>query len=266
MCAPEWRIRRNLRSTRNLAAWLRCALCRNGHLDPNMNRTLAIGDIHGCIDALLTLERFVGFHCTDTIVTLGDYIDRGPDSCAVIDWLLHAQKKLSLRPLRGNHDIMMVESRTKRESMRDWMAAGGESTLRSYSPFDDDRGSLVDVPDSHWDFLENQLLSYYETENHFFVHANALPEIPLSEQPAFYLYWQDFGDPCRHECGKVMVCGHSSQKSGLPKSNGDAICIDTFVYGDGWLSCLDVETCMVWQSNENGETRQFHLDENEISS
>jgi serine/threonine protein phosphatase 1 len=228
-------------------------------------RILAIGDIHGCINALQTLEQFAEFRPVDTIVTLGDYIDRGPDSCAVIDWLLHAQKKLSLKPLRGNHEIMMLESRSKPECMLDWMAVGGESTLRSYSPFENDGGSLVDVPDSHWDFLEHHLLPYFECDTHFFVHANALPDIPLDEQPAFYLYWQEFGDPCRHECGKIMVCGHSSQKSGVPKSNGDAICIDTFACGGGWLSCLDVETGTVWQSNENGDTRRFNLRENLIA-
>jgi len=230
-----------------------------------MTRTLAIGDIHGCINALQTLERFVGFNRADTIVTLGDYVDRGPDSCAVIDWLIQAQSKLSLKALRGNHDIMMLDSRTKPDCMRDWMAAGGESTLRSYSPFDGDAGSLVDIPDSHWDFLE-QLLPYYESETHFFVHANAVPDIPLAEQPAFYLYWQDFGDPCRHDCGKIMVCGHTTQKSGIPRSNGDAVCIDTFAYGDGWLSCMDVGTGTVWQSNENGDTRELQLNENGIAT
>ena len=230
-----------------------------------MTRTLAIGDIHGCINALLTLEQFVQFDRSDTIVTLGDYVDRGPDSCAVIDWLIHAQTKLSLNPLRGNHDIMMLESRTNPDCMADWMAAGGESTLRSYSPFDGDAGSLMDIPDSHWEFIA-QLLPYYESATHFFVHAGALPDLPLAEQPNFYLYWQDFGNPCRHESGKVMVCGHTTQRSGLPKSNGDAVCIDTFVYGDGWLSCLDVESGTVWQSNENGDTRQFHLNENEIAT
>ena len=231
-----------------------------------MKRTLAIGDIHGCINALLTLERFVNFGPSDTVVTLGDYIDRGPDSCAVLDWLIHAATKLTLKPLRGNHDIMMLESRTNSDSKRNWMAAGGESTLRSYSPFEGDAGSLIDVPDTHWSFLDSHLMPYYESENHFFVHANALPNIALPEQPPFYLYWQDFGDPCRHECGKIMVCGHSSQKSGLPKNNGDAICIDTYAYGGGWLSCLDVDNGTVWQSNENGETRTFHINESGIAT
>ena len=227
-----------------------------------MTRTLAIGDIHGCINALLTLERFVQFKHDDIIVTLGDYIDRGPDSCAVVDWLIYTQSKLSLKPLRGNHDIMLLDSRSNQESMHDWMAAGGESTLRSYSPFDGDSGPLVDIPDTHWEFMESQLLSYYETDSHFFVHANAISDIALSEQPPYYLYWQNFGDPSRHQSGKIMVCGHSSQKSGLPKTNGDAICIDTFAYGGGWLSCLDVETGTIWQSNENGDTRQFNLKDN----
>jgi len=54
-----------------------------------------------------------------------------------------------------------------------------------------------------------------------------------------------------------MVCGHTPHLSGLPQSNGHSICIDTWVYGDGWLSCLDVESGTIWQANEAGETRSL---------
>ncbi|MEZ6139349.1 MAG: metallophosphoesterase family protein [Zavarzinella sp.] len=226
-----------------------------------MARTLAIGDIHGCINALLTLEKFVGFQESDTIITLGDYVDRGPNSCAVIDWLIFTNQKRKLIPLRGNHDLMMLKASTDRKWKHDWMAAGGEATLRSYSPFDHDPGSMVDIPETHWDFLENHLLPYYETDTHIFVHANLLPDLPMSEQPEYYLYWQDFDDNSGHESGKIMVCGHNSQKSGRPKLNGNAVCIDTYVYGSGWLTCLDVGTGKVWQSNENGDTRVYILQE-----
>lgn len=58
-----------------------------------------------------------------------------------------------------------------------------------------------------------------------------------------------------------MVCGHSSQKSGLPLNHGHAICIDTWACGQGWLTCLDVESGKVWQANEARETRHFSLDD-----
>jgi len=58
-----------------------------------------------------------------------------------------------------------------------------------------------------------------------------------------------------------MVCGHTSQKSGLPVNLGHAICIDTWAYGTGWLTCLDVTSGRVWQANQAGEQRTAWIDE-----
>lgn len=226
-----------------------------------MPRHLAISDIHGCYDALCTLCDFVGLRNDDILITLGDYVNRGPNSNAVLDWLVHHDALHQLQPLRGNHDIMMVNARENDSEYRKWIDVGGDATLRSYAPFEGDKGSLVDIPDAHWDFLTNRLLPYFETETHFFVHANAYPEMPLNEQPDFMLYWERFDDPPLHESGKTMVCGHTSQKSGLPVTNDHAICIDTKAYSAGWLSCLHVEAGIIWQANQRGESRQLYLDE-----
>ncbi len=225
-----------------------------------MGRHLAIGDIHGCFTALRTLCDFVGLRSDDTIITLGDYCDRGPDTHAVLDWLILMKTKHQFYPLRGNHDLVMVKARDDDAERDRWLKFGGDATLQSYAPFEGDPGSVSDVPDLHWEFLSNELLPYYESENHFFVHANAFPEVPLEEQPDFMLYWERCYDPPRHVSGKIMVCGHTSQKSGLPFTNGNAICIDTWVYGDGWLTCLDVDSGMIWQANQRAETRQLWLD------
>jgi serine/threonine protein phosphatase 1 len=56
-----------------------------------------------------------------------------------------------------------------------------------------------------------------------------------------------------------MVCGHTAQKSGLPRDHGHAVCIDTWVYGKGWLTCLDVATGEFWQANQRGQTRAGRL-------
>jgi serine/threonine protein phosphatase 1 len=56
-----------------------------------------------------------------------------------------------------------------------------------------------------------------------------------------------------------MVCGHSIQESGYPLNLGHSICIDTWAYGDGWLSCIDVDSEKIWQANESGDTRSFLL-------
>jgi len=222
-----------------------------------MARHLAIGDIHGCISALTTLVDFVALRDDDIIVTLGDYIDRGPDSRAVLDFLIALGKSHHHVPLRGNHEIMMLDARHKKSWRHAWMSYGGEATLRSYAPTQDSAGSFADIPESHYDFLENRLVSYYECDTHFFVHANADAHIALNDQTDPTLYWKKYKDPAPHCSGKIMVCGHTPHLSGLPQSNDHSICIDTWVYGDGWLSCLDVESGTVWQANEAGDTRSF---------
>jgi serine/threonine protein phosphatase 1 len=222
-------------------------------------RHLAVGDIHGCFKALTTLAAFVPLQPDDVLITLGDYVNRGPDSCAVLDWLIAYQKKAQLVALRGNHEIMMLQARSDDEALQCWLQCGGDAALTSYSPFGDS-GKLADVPDEHWRFLEEDTHAWHETDTHFFVHANAYPDCPLAEQPDFMLYWESFDNPPPHQSGKVMVCGHTSQKSGLPRNAGHAVCIDTWACGKGWLTCLDVGSGRYWQANQGGETRASWLE------
>ena len=219
-----------------------------------MTRHLAIGDIHGCITALTALVGFVDLRSDDTIVTLGDYVDRGPDSCAVLDFIISLGGSHQLVPLRGNHEIMMLDARDKKSWLGPWLSYGGEATLQSYG------GSFDDIPDAHVDFLENKLRSYYECESHIFVHANLAPNVALADQPDAALFWQKYKDPGPHCSGKTMVCGHTAQQSGMPLSNGHSVCIDTWAHGEGWLTCLDVGSGTVWQANEAGDTRTMELD------
>lgn len=219
-----------------------------------------MGDIHGCFNALCTLAAFVPFRPEDKIITLGDYVNRGPDSYAVLDWLIAQRKTGNLIALRGNHELIMLQARESDEAFRVWQEVGGDATLASYSPFGD-AGRIVDIPDSHWEFIEQGTRSWFEIETHFFVHASADPDCPLADQPDFMLFWEGFDNSVPHNSGKIMVCGHTSQKSGKPKTIGHAICIDTWAYGRGWLTALDVDSGKYWQANQRSETRSGWLDE-----
>jgi serine/threonine protein phosphatase 1 len=224
-------------------------------------RNLAVGDIHGCYKALETLAAFVPFSSDDLIITLGDYVDRGPDSRGVLDWVIARHLAGTLIALRGNHELMMLEARHNTQAFKVWLRAGGDATLASYS-----RAAVgldqIDIPESHWRFLKENLRGWFETENHFFVHAGAYADSPLDQQPDFMLYWESFDNPAPHESGKVMVCGHTSQQQGKPVSVGHAVCIDTRAYGeDGWLTCLDVASGRYWQANQKGETRTDWLED-----
>lgn len=229
-----------------------------------MPRTLAIGDIHGYLNALETLVDFVSLKSDDILITVGDYVDLGPDSAGVIEWLIQKFDEGQLVPLRGNHDIMMLDALDDGEWEGGWQSLGGDKTLDSYRRFgfDPEKDGL---PERHRRFLESDCRKIHVTDNHFFVHAFAHFRRRLDDQPDHIVYWkkwESWADPHPHVSGKTMICGHTSQKSGSPRSIGHAVCIDTWVYGKtGWLTCLDVDTGELWQARESGETRMGWLDE-----
>lgn len=227
-----------------------------------MPRTLAIGDIHGCFTALISLVRAVALEDDDMLITLGDYVDRGPHSRDTLNWLVERSKRGNHIALRGNHDATMIEARSSWTTFENWMTWGGDATLQSYGwdGVSNEWTSLV--PDAHWEFLEHTTRLYCETARHFYVHGNAYHDMPLAEQPEHMVLWEKFDHRPPHENGKMMVCGHTAQKSGVPLYIGHAICIDTKVYDDaGWLTCFDVDTGVFWQANEAGDTRAGHVDE-----
>jgi serine/threonine protein phosphatase 1 len=224
-------------------------------------RILAIGDIHGCRTALDHLLNLIKLRPGDQLITLGDYIDRGPDSKGVIDRLIPLHVAGQLVPLRGNHELMMLGAKEGGLSeLGFWLHCGGAEALLSYAEPGKDP-TLEDVPATHWHFVKHTCLDWYELDSHFFVHANVHPGLPLDQQLSQFLHWEIL-KPLWHipHCsGKVMICGHTQQKSGEPLNLTSAICIDTWAYGGGWLTCLDVMTGEYWQANQLGETRMGKL-------
>jgi serine/threonine protein phosphatase 1 len=222
-------------------------------------RLLALGDIHGCTLAFDTLLELVRLSNDDQLVTLGDYVDRGPDSKGIIERLLGLHRKGQLVPLRGNHDQMMLDVYKGELDQKVWESCGGSTTLASYPGH---ALTWVDnVPKDHWHFLEEVCVDWYETDSHFFVHANVDPGLPLEDQPLFMLHWEKLFESTPHMSGKIMVCGHTPQKDGKPLNLGHAICLDTWVYAPaGWLTCQELETGKYWQANQLGEKRTGTLE------
>ncbi|RAQ39404.1 serine/threonine protein phosphatase [Arthrospira sp. O9.13F] len=225
-------------------------------------RILAIGDIHGCSKAFDTLIDMVSIQPDDRVITLGDYVDRGPDSKGVIDRLIYLYNQGQLIPLRGNHEIMMLAARSHPNSLDTWKICGGQQTILSYQNSSRKKPKINHILPEHWEFVEQTCLDYWEEETHFFVHANVAPNIPLSKQSNDHLFWEKFYSAKPHYSGKIMVCGHTSQKSGKPVNFGYAICLDTRVYSPkGWLTCLDINTGKIWQANQQGKRRESWINE-----
>lgn len=215
-------------------------------------RLIAIGDIHGCRLALETLIEAIAPTEQDTIVTLGDYIDRGPDSRGVIDTLVELGKSCQLVGILGNHEEMMLEVLQRGASHHAWLRYGGVETLESYG-FD---GDLDFLPESHQRFLDS-LGDYFSMDDYFFTHAAYDPEVPLEKQEIEMLRWYSLtnGIPPRHQSGLTAVVGHTANREGEILNSGHLICLDTYCYGGGWLTAMDMNSREVWQANRRGELR-----------
>lgn len=219
-------------------------------------RVIAIGDIHGCSLALAALVDEIAPTEDDVIVTLGDYVDRGPDSRGVIDQLLSLGGRTQLVPLIGNHEVMMLNALNAAASgqltseTHMWLGCGGQETMESYG------GHPNDIPRSHLEFIKN-CRRYFETDDHIFVHANYDHKKPLNRQSDHVLLWTHLTTsfPKRHVSGKSAVVGHTPQASGEILDHGHIIGIDTLCVGSGWLTALDVLSMNVWQADKQGNLR-----------
>lgn len=213
-------------------------------------RVLAIGDLHGCSIAFAALIEAIELQLQDTLVTLGDYVNRGIDSKGVLDQLIALRSKCNLVPIMGNHDQMMLHAQDGKSDFQFFLNCGGDSCLDSYGS----SSQLSLIPMSHFRFLES-CRSYYETETHVFVHANYKPDVPVNELDDHTLRWLSLSVPPKPHCsGKTFVVGHTPQSEVLDL--GHLICIDTNCCGGGWLTAIEVITKQIWQVNEKGEHRR----------
>ncbi|MEJ6579881.1 MAG: metallophosphoesterase family protein [Akkermansiaceae bacterium] len=215
---------------------------------------LAIGDIHGCLKSLETMMKVVRPGANDLVVTLGDYVDRGPDSKGVIDFLLAFQKRHeNYVHLMGNHEIQMIRALETKHDRERFLSGlcGGQDTLDSYG------GKFEDVPVEHWEFMRSAGL-YHELEDHILVHAGLEARIPVDEQDRETYYYHRFYSQEAHVSGKTVVCGHTIQGD-VPTNLGYAVGLDTCAYGGGWLSALDLDSGEIWQTNERGQSRAMNL-------
>ncbi len=217
-------------------------------------RTFVVGDIHGCMTSLKLMEEFIGFEKSDTIILLGDYIDRGPDSMGVLDWCIAAKERFNLITLIGNHELMMHDAKEEVADYLSWIMNGGQDTLRSFGC------KLKEIPQKYWDFIYNCEL-YHETTNYILVHGGLEPHKTLVDQTPESACWIRFRDLKQHQSKKTIICGHTPTDNKEPEANDYGICLDTHVFNSqGYLTCLQLDTGDYWQTSERGKGRVGKLD------
>ena len=139
-------------------------------------RLFAVGDIHGCATALDTLLAAISPRPSDRIVTLGDYINKGPDSKAVLDRLLELSRWGLLIPLLGNHELKLLIAGRFGQATVNGEVFVDRHTLASYAGLSADAlippSDFKLIPESHWHLLKNQGLRWFATEKHIFYTAH----------------------------------------------------------------------------------------------
>ena len=217
-------------------------------------KIFAIGDIHGCHSRLINLlDRIPCDKDHDTLVFIGDYINRGPDSRKVLDTLLEVQQTYA-HPvfLKGNHEQMILEYAATGdvETLRILRTMGVESTVASYGATVRQLRDLVFLPPEHRVFLENLQFSYISGK-YLFTHADINEEMIALEKSAdgslpaeqhtetgllssrrlSREYAASAGNLAENLAGYIIVFGHSPFET--PLVLHDRICIDTgAVYGN----------------------------------
>jgi len=225
------------------------------HASP-ASRLFAIGDIHGCVDELAVMLAAIAPAAGDTVVFVGDYIDRGPASREVIDLLLEFQQGPGEAVfLKGNHEDMLLSFLgLPGRYGESFLFNGGAPTLESYAIGEGDLPVAREmIPPGHLEFFSKLRHSYLRPP-FLFVHAGVKPGLPLADQDDEDLLWirHDFiFHP--HELDATVVFGHTPMRTvmvDLPWKLG----IDTgLVYG-GKLSCVEFNEGALYQVARGSRT------------
>ncbi len=181
-------------------------------------KIVAIGDIHGCFDSLHAIWNKLTPYRDALHVFIGDYIDRGPKSKQVVDFLMEEQYNRECVFLRGNHEQMLIDAVEKGQT-HNWMYNGGDTTLDSYEV----NGDISKLPEDHVEFYKNTRL-FYETDDYFFVHAGVPPHQTIEESKNdprskhFFLWGREHLNAFETPWEKTVVFGHTPRAFPIRKT------------------------------------------------
>jgi serine/threonine protein phosphatase 1 len=244
-------------------------------------KTFIVGDIHGrCAQLHCLLEMLPRAPATDTLVFLGDLIDRGPDVPGVVEHVLNLCREDPEKVicLRGNHEQMLLDFLD--DAAMTWVetATGGDRTfaqytgtplrLRTNADFETSRDLLAKkIPTDQIDFLR-QLRLYHEDDYALYVHAGLENGKHPSESSPHALLWTRDEDFYKSYYGKPCVFGHTPTpflpwrgrlgRHGIYVYNS-AIGIDTGYNLQSPLSCLSLPDFTLYQAFADGQTATHQI-------
>ena len=221
----------------------------------NYRRILAIGDIHGRFDRLSSVFNKINFSSKDFLILLGDYVDRGNENLHCLQWAMRISKLPNVVALRGNHEQMMLYYYLLGGTEAAiWLPNGGDKTKAEL-----DRWCNEEELNRALRFINDRPLYYKMTigdEDYIFVHAGLKPNKPLEEQDEESLLWirEEFYNGYRGSAN--IICGHTptpfiERNRYYPIRLWNKITLlDTGSFmRDGKISCMDILSGTIWQSD-----------------
>lgn len=201
-------------------------------------RLVGISDIHGEYDKLCSVLEQIEPCADDTLVFMGDYIDRGKKSKDVVNKIISLEPECNCIYLIGSHEYALLHAKTDKYYDYLFWNYGGDATVESYGCFDN-------IFREHGDFFRS-LKPYYLTPDYLFVHAGIQVGVPLEEQDLVNMvYIRSSFYNCKHNLRQKIIFGHTEFEK--PQIWDDKICIDTGCgkYPDAKLTAIVID--------ENGE-------------
>lgn len=228
-----------------------------------MGRSIAIGDIHGGLKALIELLEKIKVRPEDKLIFLGDYVDGWSDSANVVSYLIELAQQNTCVFLRGNHDDLVYQWLKTGELNEKWLKHGGQSSMDAY------RNLSFEAREKHINFFEEMFNYYIDKENRLFVHAGFTNlHGPDQEYHDTGFYWDrtlwemalsldenikpgDVNYPKRLQIFDEIFIGHTPVtriNESLPVKRASIWNVDTGAAFKGKLSAIDVDSKEIWQS------------------
>jgi len=218
------------------------------------SKFFVFSDIHGCFNELKSLMQKIEDLIDDDsqLIFLGDYIDRGPNSKKVLDYLLKLREKYpSTIFLYGNHEKMFLEFIIEPKMSNPFLYNGGHETLKDFK-----KDMRWDIDDKYIEFI-NSMKLYYETEDYFFVHAGVpnkdFDELTFEDEEDL-LWIRDSFLESERIWDKMIIHGHTPVQEVEFKDN--RINIDTGCVFNGQLTCLVLPEQQVISQKNLGQSAQ----------
>jgi len=228
-----------------------------------MGRSIAIGDIHGGLKALVELLEKIEVTPEDELIFLGDYVDGWSDSANVVSYLIELARQNTCIFLRGNHDDLTYQWLKTGELNEKWLQHGGQSSIDAYRNFSSEE------KEKHIEFFEQMLNYYIDKKNRLFVHAGFTNQHgPEQEYHETGFYWDrtlwemalsldknikpgDVNYPKRLRIFDEIFIGHTPVtriNESRPVKKANIWNVDTGAAFKGKLSAIEVNSKEIWQS------------------